>query len=59
MRLTPLYHEGRKEVTQMSTFTENYDFIKPDNEDYYDIQDFNENMDAEPLYIKLSSRQCL
>lgn len=30
----------------MSTFTENYDFIKPDNEDYYDIQDFNENMDA-------------
>ena len=27
-------------------FTENYDFIKPDNEDYYDIQDFNENMDA-------------
>ena len=30
----------------MSTFTENYDFIKPDNEDYYDIQDFNENMDS-------------
>ena len=30
----------------MSTFTENYDFIKPDNQDYYDIQDFNENMDA-------------
>ena len=30
----------------MSTFTENYDFIKPDNEDYYDIQDFHENMDA-------------
>lgn len=30
----------------MRTFTENYDFIKPDNEDYYDIQDFNENMDA-------------
>lgn len=30
----------------MSTFTENYDFIKPNNEDYYDIQDFNENMDA-------------
>ena len=30
----------------MSTFTENYDFIKPGNEDYYDIQDFNENMDA-------------
>lgn len=30
----------------MRTFTENNDFIKPDNEDYYDIQDFNENMDA-------------
>ena len=30
----------------MSTFTENYDFIKPGNEDFYDIQDFNENMDA-------------
>ena len=30
----------------MSTFTENYYLIKPDNEDYYDIQDFNENMDA-------------
>lgn len=30
----------------MSTFTENYDLIKPDNEDYYDIQDFNENMDT-------------
>lgn len=30
----------------MSTFTENYDLIKPGNEDYYDIQDFNENMDA-------------
>ena len=30
----------------MSTFTENYDFIKPDNEEYYVIQDFNENMDA-------------
>lgn len=30
----------------MSTFTENYDLIKPDTEDYYDIQDFNENMDA-------------
>ncbi len=30
----------------MSSFTENYDFIKPSAEDYYDIQDFNENMDA-------------
>ena len=48
----------------MSTFTENYDFIKPDNEDYYDIQDFNENMDAidaqqknpSPLSIKSLAR---
>lgn len=30
----------------MSSFTENYDLIKPSAEDYYDIQDFNENMDA-------------
>ena len=30
----------------MSTFTENYNLIKPDAEDYYDIQDANENMDA-------------
>ena len=30
----------------MSTFTENYDFIKPGTADPYDIQDFNENMDA-------------
>ena len=30
----------------MATFTENYDLIKPSAEDYYDVQDFNENMDA-------------
>lgn len=30
----------------MSTFTEKYNLIKPDSADYYDIQDFNENMDA-------------
>lgn len=30
----------------MSTFTENYNLIKPDEGDYYDVQDFNENMDA-------------
>ena len=29
----------------MSTFTENYNLIKPGEEDYYDIQDMNENMD--------------
>ena len=30
----------------MSTFTENYNLIKPDEADYYDVTDFNENMDA-------------
>ena len=30
----------------MATFTENYNLIKPDGEDYYDIADFNENMDT-------------
>lgn len=30
----------------MSTFTENYDLIKPSEEDYFDVQDFNENFDA-------------
>ena len=30
----------------MSTFTENYNLIKPDEADYYDITDFNENMDT-------------
>lgn len=30
----------------MSSFTENYSLIKPSADDFYDIQDFNENMDA-------------
>ena len=30
----------------MSTFTDNYTLIKPDEEDYYDVADFNENMDT-------------
>lgn len=30
----------------MSTFTENYDLIKPDLQDFYDVADFNENMDT-------------
>ncbi|MBQ2924788.1 MAG: hypothetical protein IJE57_04355 [Anaerotignum sp.] len=30
----------------MSTYTENYNLIKPEAEDLYDINDFNENMDA-------------
>ena len=30
----------------MATFTENYSLIKPDGEDYYDVTDFNENMDT-------------
>ena len=30
----------------MATYTENYNLIKPDGEDYYDVTDFNENMDT-------------
>lgn len=30
----------------MAEFTENYNLIKPGEEDYYDVQDFNENMDT-------------
>ncbi len=30
----------------MAEFTENYNLIKPSEEDYYDVQDFNENMDT-------------
>ena len=30
----------------MSTFTEHYNFIKPGEGDFYDIQDMNENMDT-------------
>lgn len=30
----------------MATFTEHYDLIKPGSDDYYDVADFNENMDA-------------
>lgn len=30
----------------MATFTENYNLIKPGEADYYDIRDWNENMDA-------------
>ena len=30
----------------MSTFTENYGLIKPGEADYYDIADWNENMDT-------------
>ena len=30
----------------MSTYTENYNLIKPDETDYYDVQNFNENMDV-------------
>lgn len=29
----------------MATYTENFDLIKPDDEDYYDVADFNANMD--------------
>lgn len=30
----------------MSTFTEHYSLIMPSSEDYYDVQDFNENTEA-------------
>lgn len=30
----------------MTAFTEHFDLLKPSTEDYYDIQDFNENMDT-------------
>ena len=30
----------------MATFTENYSLIKPDQADYYDVADWNENMDT-------------
>ena len=30
----------------MATFTEHYSLIKPGEEDYYDVADFNENMDT-------------
>lgn len=30
----------------MATFTEHYDLIKPGTDDYYDVADFNENMDT-------------
>lgn len=30
----------------MATYTEHFNLIKPDNEDYYDVSDFNENMDV-------------
>ncbi len=29
----------------MATYTANYDLIKPDSEDYYNIEDFNQNAD--------------
>lgn len=30
----------------MATYTENYNLIKPGAEDYYDVEDFNNNMDT-------------
>lgn len=32
--------------TIMATYTENYNLIKPGAEDYYDVEDFNSNMDT-------------
>lgn len=41
----------------MSEFTENYNFIKPSEEDYYDVQDFNENMDAIDTQLMKTERE--
>ncbi len=41
----------------MSTFTENYDLIKPSEEDYFDVQDFNENFDAIDGQMALTERE--
>ena len=37
---------AKKGGENMSTYTENYNLIKPDGEDRYDVEDFNENMDT-------------
>ena len=41
----------------MSTFTENYNLIKPDEADYYDVSDFNENMDAIDAQMALTEQE--
>ena len=41
----------------MATFTTNYDLIKPGNDDYYDIADFNENMDAIDGQLSLTEQE--
>ena len=41
----------------MATFTTNYDLIKPGTEDYYDIADFNENMDAIDGQLSLTEQE--
>ena len=30
----------------MATYTDNFNLIKPSEDDFYDIQDMNENMDT-------------
>lgn len=48
MRRGNLYTKSvdKKGGENMSTFTENYNLIKPNEADYYDISDYNENMDT-------------
>lgn len=41
----------------MSTYTENYDLIKPDEEDFYDVQNFNENMDSIDMQMALTEEE--
>lgn len=41
----------------MSTFTETYNLIKPGKEDYYDVQDFNENFDTIDAQMMQTERE--
>ena len=40
----------------MATFTENYNLIQPGTEDYYDVADFNENMDTIDAQLAASEK---
>lgn len=41
----------------MATFTENYNLIKPGEADYYDVQDFNENMEVIDTQMKATAAE--
>ena len=46
MRFRFSYSNARKEVDNLATYTDNYNLLKPDEEDFYSIEDFNDNMDT-------------